>query len=187
MVGRFTQHLLRRHVSCCAEGRPGLGAELCRTGRRLLVRLFRRAAQLGESEIQNFDPPGPGDEQVLWLEVAMDNSLVVGGCQALKDLERVFGRLAHREQPAVHALAQGHSLQQLRDHEGRPLVRPHVEDRQNVGMVEDPGGARFQLEPVNAFGVVRELGRENLDRHLAAEAAIEGAIDLAHPAGAKQR
>ena len=51
-------------------------------------------------------------------------------------------------------------------------------------MVEDSCGAGFQLEPAHPLGVLRELGWEDLEGHFAAEARIERAIDLAHPASA---
>ena len=102
----------------------------------------------------------------------------------MQDLERVVDHLAHRKRPARHALAYRFALEQLRNHEGGPIVRAHVEDRQDVGVVEDPGGPGLQLKPVDAFGVLRELGREGFESHFAAEARIERAIDLSHPASA---
>src|SRR6476469_8520860 len=52
-------------------------------------------------------------------------------------------------------------------------------------MIELPRGARLLLEPADASGVARERSGDQLQRHVAAEALIAGAIDLAHPARAE--
>ena len=54
-------------------------------------------------------------------------------------------------------------------------------------MVQRRGGARLLLEALAALGVGRELRREDLDRDVAAEAGVAGAIDLSHPARADRR
>ena len=41
------------------------------------------------------------------------------------------------------------------------------------------------LKPRNAFGIVSEVVRENLDRDVASELRVAGAIHLAHPARTK--
>jgi len=42
----------------------------------------------------------PGEEEVLGLEVAMDDALVVSGGQAARDLYRVFDRLGGGSPPS---------------------------------------------------------------------------------------
>jgi hypothetical protein len=44
--------------------------------------------QLGEAEVEDLGPTVFGDEDVVRLEVAMHDSLVVGGGEAASDLER---------------------------------------------------------------------------------------------------
>ena len=44
-------------------------------------------------------------------------------------------------------------------------------------------GLGFALEPRQSVSVLRELGREHLDRHMAIEASVLGLVDFAHAPG----
>ena len=51
----------------------------------------------------------------------------------------------------------------------------------------EPGRrAHLALEALDALGVARELGRHGLQRYLAAEALVRGAVDVRHAAPAQQ-
>ena len=78
--------------------------------------------------------------------------------------------------------------QQLRDDvgDGRAGVgrlRSHVVDGQDVRVVEGGHGPRLALEPCEPFGVGGQLRGQHLDRDLASQPRVAGAVDLAHPAG----
>ncbi len=60
-------------------------------------------------------------------------------------------------------------------------------DLRDVGMVERGEQARFTFESSQTFTVGDERLRKDLDRDLAAESRIAGAIDLAHSARTQQR
>ena len=49
-----------------------------------------------------------------------------------------------------------------------PVVPPHAEDRDNVGVVQPRRGFRFPLEPAHLLLVVHGGGGEDLQRHPAA-------------------
>ena len=51
-------------------------------------------------------------------------------------------------------------------------------------MVEHPRRPRFLLESAQRLGIIDQRPREDFDRHVAGEARVLRAIDLAHPAGA---
>src|SRR6202035_4962276 len=53
-------------------------------------------------------------------------------------------------------------------------------DRENVGMVQGGGSARFLFEAAQAVGVARVRGRKHLDGHATSEPRIPGPIHLAH-------
>ena len=54
-------------------------------------------------------------------------------------------------------------------------------------MVERAGGPRLLLEAAQALGVGGERGGQHLDRDVAAEPRVAGAVDLAHAARAERR
>ena len=55
-----------------------------------------------------------------------------------------------------------------------------------MGMVQRGDRARFALEPLPANRVARELRGQDLDRDVAHETRVVGAIDLAHAATAQR-
>ena len=55
-----------------------------------------------------------GDEEVLWLQVAVGNALFVGRGQAACDLLRIVDGLARTECAVAQAVAQSHSPRQFR-------------------------------------------------------------------------
>jgi hypothetical protein len=90
--------------------------------------------------------------------------------------------------PETHPLAgdegvEGPALDQLHDDEVHPLGRLDLVDRDDVGVVQLGGGTGLLLEAGPARRVGEPVGREDLDRHLAPEPRVPGAVDLPHPPG----
>jgi hypothetical protein len=61
-----------------------------------------------------------------------------------------------------------------------------VVDGDDVGVIEGSGGLGLVLEAPQPFDVLGEVGVDDLERHLAREALVPGAVDLAHPALAEE-
>jgi hypothetical protein len=66
-------------------------------------------------------------------------------------------------------------------------VRADFVNRQDVGMIQRGGRARFLLEATEAIGIVAERCRQHFNRDFSTEPRIAGAIDLPHAARAKHR
>ena len=62
------------------------------------------------------------------------------------------------------------------------LAAPDFVNGNHVGVIECRSRFRFLHEPLQAAGVRDEIRRENLQRHVPAERAIDGVVDRAHPA-----
>ena len=54
-------------------------------------------------------------------------------------------------------------------------------------MVERGEDLRFTTEPRQPLGIIREGGRQDLERHFPSELRVLGAIDLPHAARAELR
>jgi hypothetical protein len=143
--------------------------------------------QLGETEVEDLDPPVLRDEQVLGLEIPVDDALLVGGREPPRDLDRVVERLARRQRPGSETAAKGFALQELGDDVRRAVVGPDVVDRRDVRVVQESRGSGLLLEAAEAIRVRRERRRQDLDRDVAAEARILRAVDLAHPSRTERR
>ena len=63
-------------------------------------------------------------------------------------------------------------------------MRADVVDRDDVRVVQRPGRLRLLLEAPQAVRVLRVRGGQDLDRDVALQPRVAGAIDLAHPARA---
>ena len=73
-----------------------------------------RVRQLRQAEVEDLHAAVVRDEDVLGLEVAVDDPLLVRGGEAVGDLERVVDRAARREPAAREDRAQGLPFEQLR-------------------------------------------------------------------------
>ena len=120
------------------------------------MRVVARPRELGEAEVEDLDPPVARDEDVLGLQIAVDDALVVRGGEPLRDLARVVDRFARRQRAAHAAAAKRLALEQLRDDVGRAGVGADVVDGQDVRVVELAGGARLLLEAMQRGRIGRE-------------------------------
>jgi len=112
----------------------------------------------------------------------VDDALLVSGGEALRDLDRDVHRLADRQRAAGQALAQRLPFQQLGDQVRLAVVGPDVVQREDAGVVQRRDRPRLLLEASQSLRVGDELRRQHLDRHLAPEPRVAGAVHLAHPA-----
>src|SRR5439155_20236970 len=99
----------------------------------------------------------------------------------------VFYSLPLRGSPRREPPPQRLALEELGDHVRRALDRPYVVDRSDVRMIQDSRRARFVLEAAQPVRILRERGRQDLDRNLAPEPRVFRPVDLSHPAGAEWR
>ena len=60
------------------------------------------------------------------------------------------------------------------------LVLAHAVDRHDVAMVQPPGRARFELEPLELGGAEPPGQREDLERDMAAQRLLHGLVDDPH-------
>ena len=119
----------------------------------------------------------------------MDDALLVGLLETLGDLLRDGESLVDGNRPSLQALREVLALDELHGDEvhrgavgeGRGFETVEVSDVRVIERGEEPGLALEAREPLGIGG--EGLGQE-LDRHVAAELRVGGAIDLAHPARA---
>ena len=86
--------------------------------------------------------------------------------------------------PALQPLGEVLSLDELEDEEELPVRLLEPVDGGDARVVERREELRLAPEAGEALGVLRELGGEHLEGHLAPELRVGGAVHLAHPAGA---
>ena len=182
-IERKPPYQLGRHVSDRAQ-------ELARPRGRGRGRFLAACGPCGhdlrQAEVEDLQPPVRRDEEVLGLQVAVKDPLGVRRLQAPCRLHSEREDLTLRRGAARHERPQRFPFEHLRDDVGRPLVEAHVVDSQDAGVVEGGDGPRLPFEAREPVGVAPDVLRQNLDRHLAPEAGIEGAVDLAHAPGPQE-
>ena len=175
----MTTHLLGRHVLDRAENGAGFGDGFAH--RRPV------ADQLGETEIEDLDAPVFRQEDVRRLQIAVNDPNRVRGSEAAGDAERNFDRGGGRERASAKALRERFAIEKLGDQIGAAVLFPCIEHGDHVGVVEASHRLRFGLEAL-LQGRARPLaGAHDLDRDVAAQPLIVGAVDLAHPSPVHER
>ena len=116
----------------------------------------------------------------------MDDALLVRRFERLGDLPRDRQRLVERDRASRDPLGQRRRP--------RPAPSParwspsellQAVDVRDVRMVQRREDFRFALEAREALGSARQRLGQHLDRDLALQLGVGGAIDLAHAAGAE--
>ena len=187
MIHGQAAHLLGGHVAGRAEhdtgiGRQRRGHENARVRGRIVIQ-----SQFGQAKVENLDPTVPGDEDVLWLEIAMNDSAFVRCGEPVRDLEGQVDHLANRDRAAIHSPAKRLAFEHLGHDERHARIGADVVHRKNIGMVQRRGSAGFLLESMETIDVSGKRGGQHLDGDVAPEPRIVGAVDLSHSAAAQRR
>jgi len=86
------------------------------------------------------------------------------------DLHAPIGEFPERHGSGLESRTQRLALEQL-GHEKRTGVRgPHVVEREQIGMIQRADRPYFLFEATQPIRIVREEGRQDLDRDVASEA-----------------
>ena len=111
----------------------------------------------------------------------MEDPDLVRGLDAEGEVGDQRGRLLRRELPlGLEARGQGRPLDELHDQVGATLGGPAPKDDQDVGVRDSCHRVTFAAEALDL--VLVAVIQEDLDRHLALEHGVPGAVDGAEPA-----
>ena len=125
------------------------------------------------------------DDDVVRLEVAVDHAAAVGEAGGGEHLDPEVDRvlLAERRLLGDHVLERAPGQALHRDVVGA-LVLAAVEDADHVGMRQRGGRLGLAAEALHELDVLGEAPVQDLERDLAAEVGVLGAVDVGHPARA---
>jgi hypothetical protein len=117
----------------------------------------------------------------------VDDAFLVRRVERRRNLFRDFERLDDREAGAgtLEALRERFTFDELQDERADVGGLLDAIDGADVGMIDGREQPRFAREACEAFGVVGEGARHDLDRDVAPQPIIVGAVDLSHAAGAQ--
>jgi hypothetical protein len=121
-------------------------------------------------------------EHVFGLQVAMDDAVAVRVGERRGELTRDVERLGERRRRQV---AQVGAVEELHHHERAVGGVARIVGRDDPGMIE-PRRRPGLAQEAGAALVVEHLAADQLDRHVALEGQVVGAVDHAHAALAEQ-
>src|SRR5215510_6506446 len=164
MVYLLRPHLLRRHIPDRAHHHPRRCTKrlsrsfVVQAGHRAIHWVPERRLQLCQPEVENLDASVFGDEEVLWLQVAMHDSLIVRGGQTARNLQGIIDHTAWRQRRAAQPITQCFAIEEFRNDVRRAPIfrrsRTDVIDRQDIRMIESPGRAGLLLEAMQPILIV---------------------------------
>ena len=108
------------------------------------------------------------------------------GIQSARKLNEYFNRFGHRQGTAFNHVRERLPVHQLHDEEVDAIRLLNIVNCADVRMIESRKRPRFPLESPQILCVRRDFGGKHLDRHVAAEFGVAGAVHLAHPAAAER-
>ena len=150
--------------------------------RGVRVRIRGPGHQLRQPEVQNLDLAALVQKDVGGLDVTVNDAERVRVLEGVGHLHANIQHLIEPQGLLGNPLPQRCPFQQLHDEERLVAVATDVVQRADVRMIERRRGARLALETVERGRILRQPGRQELHRHLPAQASVLGPIDDTHPA-----
>ena len=127
----------------------------------------------GQTEVENLHGTAGVEDQIGWLDIAVDKTLFVGVLQADRRLPDVFGNLPDREWAVPLHL--GVKVDAIHVFHGDEVDRPRrveIERADDVGMIEPGRLPGLALEPGEIGALLDPLHRQHLDGRLAVERGV---------------
>ena len=138
---------------------------------------------LGEAQVGELHAAARVEEDVGWLDVAVDEHLLVGVVERLGGLGRNLQPFGHRQMALLaDAVGEAVAIDELHGDEVEALFLADVEGLHHVGMVELGSGLGFAAEGREEAGVAGGRWRQHLECHPAVQPLLHGFVDRAQPA-----
>src|SRR5882724_679728 len=142
--------------------------------------LFRNPAgtrnQFGQAEIQYLGLSTPGDENIGRLEIAMDDSTLMGGVEGVGNLNGDVKNLSARQRLARDDVLESQAFQELHRNEGVAFGFVDLVNGADVGMIEGRGGPCLALKSLQDLMVADKVGWEEFQCYVPTKPEILGAI-----------
>src|SRR6185437_248599 len=117
---------------------------------------------------------------------AMNDACVVCRIESCKHLDTDVEYLWKLESFAVQVMTQRLAIDEFRCNERQPIDFAKLKNRENVRLVQRRRDFRFLAEALHASFVLRDVGREHLQRNGAIEPRVAREINFTHAARAER-
>jgi hypothetical protein len=144
--------------------------------------LCERIHELGETKVDDLHVAVVCDQQVLGLEVAMNDAVLVHFGQRIAGLDGPVERPSQLHRAIAKHVAQRTSLDVLHRDVGPVVDLTDVVNRRDVRMVDRRGQPGFLKKPLAPGLVAREVRADQFERGPALQLEVFDEKDLAHSA-----
>ena len=159
LVDRLAARLLRRHEGGRAPAAPRLAAQ-----------------EVGEPEVEDLHPTVLAEKGVGGLEVAVQDTVLVGVGEAAGHVVGHPERLVERQHALLEARRQRLPAQELHDEVWPGGAAAHVEERDDVRVVELRDRLGLLLDPLGGELASGTVGAQGLERHAASQLRVDGLV-----------
>ena len=115
------------------------------------------------------------------FEIAVDDALFVRGLEGRGDLRCQRQGLTNRDRSSSDPLSEIVALDELHDERASACRGFQPVNNRDVRMIERREDLSFALQARETFGIGCDRRWQHLDRDVAMEVGVAGAIDLTHP------
>ncbi len=146
----------------------------------------RAVDQLSQAEVGDLHPPLTIEQDILRLDVAMDDSLLVRELQRVAELRHDRHRLLRRQMPDLEHPAEVRAVHVLHEEVVPPLHLPEIINRDDVGMVQPSQRPRLADEPLLKARIAIDARRKDFERDQPIEPAMACLVHHPHSAAPHQ-
>src|SRR6185369_16135346 len=117
-------------------GQVLVNGQCLRVNRRVRAGGTERGRDLGQTKVENLGVSALGHENIGGLDVAVDDSLCMGGIQRIRDFNGQGEERLVFERMAGNQVLQRHAIHELHRDEGTAVVFADVVNGADIGMVQ---------------------------------------------------
>jgi hypothetical protein len=153
-----------------------------RVQRRNVARRTACKTDLRQTEVKNLGMPPFRDENIGWLDVAVDDPFGVCCVESVSDLNSERQNKFSFQWTATNAMLQRHPVQKLHSDKCFTILLTDVEDRADVRMVESGRSLGFALKTSQCLRVASNFIGQELEGYKTMEPGVFRLVDHAHAA-----
>src|SRR5439155_18142117 len=127
----------------------------------------------------------PGNEDVGWLDITMNNAFAVRSVEGVSNLNRQRQQSLGIQRTPGNLILQRYPVQKLHGDEGLPFAFADVVDSADIGMIQSSGSLRLTLKPAQSLGIASDFFRQQLQRDEAVQARVLRFVHHTHATAAE--
>ena len=144
----------------------------------MLPRQFRQA------EIEHLGASAGGKKNIRRFDVAMNNSLAMGGVERVCNLNRDVEKLVVRKRPRYQALGQRFAFEHFHSYERLAIMLADLVNGADIFVIDGRSRAGLVAKALQGCSIRSQIARKKLQRNPPPQRKVLGLVNHAHAATA---